>query len=166
MNDNATIISERVFQDRVLEHVYQRRTGDSANQNVYHLVESFGLDSCILVPRDGRLTPPFLEFKAFGGRNGGVGFGTSRGCGPQVDLLMLPDEALMALDETVRWCFVDSAQPSGTHRYAILSCIEARQTAMGGVRRGKQNNFRLTGVLTNPLSWDMLLDHIDSFLAA
>ena len=89
-----------------------------------------------------------IEAKAYNAqRHSGVGFGNGRGEGPQVDLLHSNQSALRLLDQSVRWVLAD-ATCLGASRYACFDCTAASQAAMGGVARGKQNNFQLVRVET------------------
>ena len=120
----------------------------------YVVLERFGLDvSVFLLPSEG---PRFrqIELKVhMGGRPGGVGFGDQSGNGCQVDLLhdaardcpRTADE-LRVLDASIRWVLAYGLEPEGTARFAWFTCSEAKQAAMGVVRRGKQNNLRISSL--------------------
>jgi hypothetical protein len=106
----------------------------------------------------------YIEVKSYGRqRQGGVGFGNGKGKGPQVDLLIDAEQAAMR-DEDVRWAFVDATQRPGTPRYALLTCSQARNAAMGVVARDKQNNFRLAAFRDRWTAWPIFCGNLRAFL--
>ncbi len=132
----------------------------------YFILDKFGLDLAIFMKWfDGSSTIRLFEIKAFvRSRQGGVGFGNRRGEGSQVDLLLLQEKQLILADEFIRWILVDGTKPKGTRRYAIFSSREAKSAAMGGVKRGKQNNLRVNQLMRNALTWDQLSEELKRFL--
>lgn len=162
-----TITSESDFQSAVLSLV-RSRLEDHAHAEIRHaILERFALDAAILVTSPRGTGLRLIEFKVYTAqRPGGVGFGTSTGESPQVDLLMLPNSLLAALNPSVRWCFADLTLPAGTSRYSSITCAEAKQAAMGKIAKGKQNNFRIKDALAHPLTWDELLGNLERFLLA
>src|SRR5208282_519010 len=78
------------------------------------VVPKFGLDLALFLAREDRTYIRFLEVKVYAaGRPGGVGFGTQKGEGPQVQLLLCPDRDLGLLDTAVRWVLADATRPAG-----------------------------------------------------
>jgi hypothetical protein len=55
---------------------------------------------------------------------------------------------------------VDALRPHGTPRYAFFDCSLAREAAMGGVAKGKQNNLRLSTFASRLVTWDVLMQHL------
>lgn len=143
----------------VIKDLFQRRG------HRLTVLERFGLDIAIF---DGSANGPrFIEVNAFGAqRMRGVGFGNGRGQGPQVDLLMLPDESLASLNATIRWICVDATQPVGARRYCLFDSRKAKQAAMGGVARGKQNNLRISAFREAYVDWGRLRSELEEFLLA
>lgn len=128
------------------------------------VVPKFGLDFAVFIREQSRCRAVFVEAKAYGGqRQGGVGFGNGRGEGPQVEILLSGDVAI--LDEYVRWAFVDATLPLGTARYALLDCSEAKAAVMGAVAKGKQNYFRLSAVRPHFVGWRVFAEKLVAFLA-
>lgn len=167
LTPEPTISSESEFQSSVLSALRSRLETQGRADLQYAVLERFGLDTAILVSCRLSTVIRFVEFKAYAGqRPGGVGFGSPKGEGPQVDLLMLPDALLTALNPSVRWCFADLTLPAGTSRYSPITCAEAKQAAMGKIAKGKQNNFRIKDALAHPLTWDELLGNLERFLLA
>lgn len=134
----------------------------------YFILEYFGLDLAVAMKRpNGRSSIRFLELKAFvGSRQGGVGFGNRRGEGSQVDLLLLAGQQPALCDRFVRWILVDGTKPKGSNRYVIFNNKQAENAAMGGVRKGKQNNLRVNDLLKYGTTWDRLLEEIAYFLTS
>ena len=131
----------------------------------YFVLTEFGLDVAVFMQWPDRLLLRLLELKAFvGSRQGGVGFGNGKGEGCQVDLLLLSNPRLHLADQHIRWILVDGTKPTGAKRFAILDNTRAKSEAMGGVSRGKQNNLRISPLMTDALSWDDLSRQLQSFL--
>ncbi|MGH9554645.1 MAG: hypothetical protein ACRD2Y_02375 [Terriglobales bacterium] len=129
------------------------------------LIPHFGLDLAVFAPSDGGTTWWFFEFKAYmGQRRDGCGFGTPKGTGPQVELLLLPDHQLAAIDRWIRFALMDGLRSKGERRFAWFGPLEAKGAAMNGVRRGKQNNFRVSQLMRKPLTWDELSAEVEEFL--
>lgn len=149
-----------------IEEILSRMKSDGSLIE-YFILDKFGLDLAIFIKRfDGSYTVRLFEIKAFtGSRQGGVGFGNQSGEGSQVDLLLLPKEQMILADEFIRWILVDCTKPKGTPRYAIFSSREAKIAAMGGVKRGKQNNLRVNELMRNAVPWDQLSNELKRFLS-
>ena len=131
----------------------------------YALLPRFGLDLSILMETESGFMIRALELKVFvGSRQGGVGFGNGKGEGVQVDLLLLNGRQLRLADKFIRWILGDGTSPPGGKRFAFFDSDGAREAAMGGVRRGKQNNFRVSTLMANPLTWDELSGGLAGFL--
>lgn len=131
----------------------------------FFILPNFGLDLAVFMKWTNRSTARFLELKAFiGSRQGGVGFGNQRGNGTQVDFLLLPQSQIALSDQFCRWILVDGTRPRGSARFAIFGNNQARKAAMGGVRRGKQNNLRVKTLMSNAITWDELSQALESFL--
>ncbi|HKM81130.1 MAG TPA: hypothetical protein VJY15_09240 [Candidatus Acidoferrum sp.] len=126
------------------------------------VLEGFGLDVATFLDNKVR----FFEVKAFGGqRQGGVGFGNGVGEGIQVDLLLCDDKSLPLFDPAIRWVYADSTQSPGTARYALFTCTKAKDSAMANaVRRGKQNNLRISALRDSLVSWAEICAQIRRFL--
>jgi hypothetical protein len=132
----------------------------------YFILEKFGLDIAIFIRlSNGHFTARFFELKAFvGSRQGGVGFGNQKGEGVQVDLLLLENSQLSSADQFIRWVLVDGTKPRGSRRFAIFDNNEAKNAAMGNVRRGKQNNLRANDLMRNAITWPQLIENIRAFI--
>jgi hypothetical protein len=130
------------------------------------VVPHFGLDAAIFIGDSAASAKVlFVEAKSYGGqRVGGVGFGNGRGEGPQVDILLADPPG--PLDASVRWAFVDATQGAGSARYALLDCHAARETAMGGVAHGKQNNFRISSLAPHFVLWAQFCERLLEFVGA
>lgn len=130
------------------------------------MVPKFGLDLAVLLSRGLASTVLFIEAKSYGAqRLGGVGFGNSRGEGPQVELLMAAERDLDLIDQHTRWAFVDATEPFGSARYALITSSQARACAMGVVARGKQNNFRMSALRPHLVSWNRFCGLLRSFVS-
>lgn len=66
------------------------------------VVPKFGLDFAVFTPDPAGYRVIFVEVKSYGGqRQGGIGFGSAKGEGPQVDLLLFNADRLQILDRFV-----------------------------------------------------------------
>jgi hypothetical protein len=165
MLGDPQIASEKEFQEAVVAQIHSRLDRRAKDDLRYAVIEPFGLDMGVFIFLGGTLVLRLVEFKAFTGqRMGGVGFGNRRGDGPQVDLLLLPDDLLVSLGPYVRWCFADLTRGQGTKRYSLITSSTAKQAAMGSVGRGKQNNFRIRDVLKETFTWGEMLERVEGFL--
>ena len=157
------LTNEADFQREVLSHISAWLTATYGNNQAY--IESFGLDTVVFIVKNNSTIVRFLEFKAFAGQRPlGVGFGNGRGIGPQVDLLLLPNHMLVALTDTIRWCFSDLTKAQGSNRYAAIDSNTAAAASMGGTAHGKQNNFNVNKALAAPMAWADLLLSLEAFL--
>jgi hypothetical protein len=124
------------------------------------------LDIAAFFERDGRTHSVLLEVKAFGGqRQGGVGFGDSRGEGRQVDMLLCEDRLLGLFAQPVRWAFADATMDVGSARYGLFTCEEMKASVMAGVGRGKQNNFSVARLRSGLRSWPLFVSALESWVA-
>ena len=156
------VYAEEQF-ERALASMIQSHLGNHISSFV---LPRFGLDFAIFVSHPGAPRALFLEAKSYGGqRQGGVGFGNGHSEGSQVDLLLYSPDQLAILDAHVRWAFANAMQRCGTTRYALLSCSQARDAAMGGVARGKQNNFRISALKSHCIDWPTLCEELLAFLS-
>lgn len=131
------------------------------------VVEKFGLDIGVFIQNDDRKYAKFIELKAYvGGRMNGVGFGNGVGKGPQVDILILPQNEISILNSSVLWLLGlgDEIKPKGSSRFAIFSCTDAQKAAMGKVERGKQNNFKISFLTDRLISWAQAKIELRRFL--
>jgi len=129
------------------------------------MLSRFGLDIAFFIHQHDRPGIRFLELKAYtGSRPRGVGFGNSKGEGTEVDLLLLEDSQLNLADQFIGWILVDGTKPIGSKRFVIFNNNEAKNSAMGGVERGKQSNLRVSTLMPNAISWDDLSKELESFL--
>ncbi len=135
-------------------------------QDLTWAVPRFGLDIAAEVRYSTSSPPAHIEIEAKSyrwQRQNGVGFGTKKG-GAQVDLLLSSADQLKTLEMEVRWAFVDATQPRGAPRYALLTCSEARNAAMAGVVRGKQNNFSVAALRAHWTVWPAFCEDLRAFL--
>jgi len=162
ISEPIVITPESAFEAAVLDAVRDlvRDAGWS-----YLVVPRFGLDLALFLAREGRAYTRFLEVKVYAARRpGGIGFGTQKGEGPQVELLLCPDQDLALLDTAVRWILADATRPAGSARYALFDCRRAKAAAMGGVRKGKQNNLRMSALQDCFQAWPELLGQLQRFM--
>lgn len=171
MVDNAFDEPEEVCPESEFQRALVKVLDGIAGTTPRVMIQSFGVDVALFVEVDGATRVRFLEIKSFGGqRMGGVGFGSPKGEGPQVDLLLNDGSKMAILDSCVRWVFAlkfDSklrALGRGAARYAMLSCREAKAAAMANVARGKQNNFRISALDDRLIRWDQLVNELRSFV--
>ncbi len=102
--------------------------------------------------------------KAYGGqRPGGIGFGNQNGEGPQVDLLIDANE-IANRGQDIRWAFADGTREVGSKRYALLTSSQACEAAMGRVGRSKQNNFRLSALRDQWVTWTEFCEKLKLFV--
>jgi len=134
----------------------------------YFVLERFGLDLTVAIRwSDNRCSIRLLELKAFvGSRQGGVGVGGPRGEGSQIDLLLLDDKQMSACDEFIRWLLIDGTKPTTTARFAFFGMKTAKNAAMGIVRKGKQNNLRVTQLMEETLTWNEVSRNLEQFLVS
>ena len=134
----------------------------------YFILQDFGLDIAVFIKwPNNRFTVRFLELKAFvGSSQGGVKFGDQQGKGPQVDILLLKNSQLNLANQFIRWLLVDGTKAKGDRRFIIFDNIQAKNAAMGKVRRGKQNNFRMKTLVNNATTWDNFLKELEDFLTS
>lgn len=114
---------------------------------------------------NGHFTAHFFELKAFVGSRQGGGFGNQKGEGSQVDLLLLGNSQLSLANQFIRWLLVDGTRPKESSRFAIFDNNEAKNAAMGDVRRGKQNNLRVNDLMKSAITWTQLIESIRTFIA-
>jgi hypothetical protein len=157
------VYPEKEFEDAltaIVRGVLQEKTPAA-------VLRGFGLDIAVFIHDPARPQTVFIEAKSFAGqRQGGVGFGNGRGEGPQVDLLLSTPDALAILDRQVGWAFVDATKPYGASRYALLTCTEALNAAMGTVARGNQNNFGISRLRAHLTDWATFCEDLRFLLEA
>ena len=130
-------------------------------------IPKFGVDVAFFIRGLNGTTTKMLEFKSFaGGRPGGVGFGTQQGRGPQVELLRQSTPGLEIVAPVIRWALVDALLPAGEKRYALFDSVTAKAGAMGEVKRGKQNNFRVAAFRPHMTEWPQFVTLLQRFLTA
>jgi len=131
----------------------------------YSILEGFGLDLAVFLKWFNCYSSKFFELKAFvGHRQGGVGFGNGKGEGVQVDLLLMDTDKLLFLNQFARWILIDGTKEYGTRRYAIFDNVIAKNAAMGTMQKGKQNNFRVSQLISDAISWTELSKELEIFL--
>ena len=127
------------------------------------ILKGFGLDIAVFMIHPQGSACRFLEVKTFGGqRMGGVGFGNQKGEGIQVDLLLEPN--LTLFDPFIRWVYADATRLKGTKRYALFTCSEAKDAAMGDVKEGKQNNLSVSKLAPLLKDWPQFCAEVQRFL--
>lgn len=131
----------------------------------YSIFEGFGLDLAVFLKWLNCYASKFFELKAFvGQRPGGVGFGNGKGEGAQVYILSKNLDKLSFLNQFICWILIDGTKEIGKRRYALFDNITAKSAAMGTVRKGKQNNFRINELMRKPLNWTELSEELQIFL--
>ncbi|MGH9870351.1 MAG: hypothetical protein ACREAA_19615 [Candidatus Polarisedimenticolia bacterium] len=156
------VYPEAVLEATIIEAIREILSGSNRQ---YLLVRHFGLDVAIFVESAAGVVVRLVETKAFHAqRPGGVGFGTARGEGPQVELLGCAEGSLALLRPAVRWVLADATLPYGTARYAWFDSETAQAAAMGGVEKGKQNNLRISALRPCYREWPVLLSDLTAFL--
>lgn len=154
---------QEVIIEETKEILEQKRSSHSVAE--YIILSEFGLDIAFVIHQHDRSSIRFLELKAYtGSRPGGVGFGNSKGEGTEVDLLLLDDSQLNLADQFIRWILMDGTEPEGSKRFVIFNNNEAKNSAMGGVERGKQNNLRVSTLMSSAIHWEDLSRELESFL--
>jgi hypothetical protein len=163
-HDMATLEPMEVYPETIFQKTIVSVVSDILTDAVgsFAVLEGFGLDVATFFDNKVRL----FEVKAFGGqRLGGVGFGNGVGQGTQVDLLLCDDKSLLLFDPFIRWVYADATQSPGTARYALFTCMKAKNSAMAKtVRRGKQNNLRISALGKSLVPWTELYAQIGGFL--
>lgn len=158
---------EDTFQKAITEEIKKILEKKSQSLVEYFILPNFGLDVAVFMQWPDCSTARFFELKAFvGSRQGGVGFGNQHGEGLQVDLLLLGSSQLKLADQLIRWMLVDGTRPIGSRRFVIFNNDQAKNSAMGGVSRGKQNNLRVNNLIANAITWDDLSAELESFLTS
>jgi hypothetical protein len=132
------------------------------------VVPKFGLDVALFLRTSGGgAYSRFLEVKVYAaGRPGGLGFGTPKGTGPQVELLLNTEQDLRLVDDAVRWVLADATRAKGSARYALFDSRRAKSAAMNGVSKGKQNNLRMSALAVGYITWPSLVKELRQFLFA
>jgi hypothetical protein len=162
LDEPEVVAPESVFQSAVIEEV--KEILNKANQRFF-LIEGFGLDIALFISRRTETAIKFLEVKVFNaGRPGGVGLGTPKGQGPQVELLLKSSLELATLDSLVQWIYADATKPKGSARYALFSSVAAQAAVMRSVEKGKQNNLRISSLKESLVSWPQLFALLSEFL--
>jgi len=160
---------EDTFQEAVVRALKQNMEEKKSHGTLseYFILEKFGLDISIFIKwPNGYFTVRLFELKAFvGSRQGGVGFGNQKGEGTQVDLLLLKNSQLNLANQFIRWILVDGTRPKGSSRFVIFDNKETKNTAMGDVKRGKQNNLRVNDLMKDAIIWTQLIESIKTFIA-
>lgn len=152
------VYPEERFEKALASVIQSHLRGNVASK----IVPGFGLDIAIFLPHQIASRVLFVEAKSYRQqRQGGVGFGDK-----QADLLLSSADQLAILDSHVRWAFADAMQPRGTTRYALLTCSEARDAAMGGASRGKHNNFRMSALTAHRVAWPTFCEKLLAFLSS
>jgi hypothetical protein len=165
MNMNACQEPSEVYPEKLFEAALALVIQAAVKENASSLiVPKFGLDLAVFMPNVTGTRTVFIEAKSYGGqRQGGVGFGTGAG-GLQVELLIADTWQLETLDKHLRWAFVNATLPPGAARYALLTCFDARAAVMGGVARGKQNNFKISAIEAHLSTWPIFCASLLTFL--
>jgi hypothetical protein len=136
-----------------------------ARNLMFITIPKFGLDVAFFIGSKTGAKIKSLEFKCYAGlRPGGIGFGTPKGLGPQVDLLRNPAPGLALAESFIRWAFVDALLPAGNKRYALVDSIVAKAGAMGEVKTGKQNNFRISSFRPYLTGWNEFIVSLENYL--
>lgn len=162
ISEPTVIAPEFVFEAAVIEVVRDLVREQGCDCVV---VPRFGLDVALFLGKNGHTYSRFLEAKVYAaGRPGGVGFGTQAGQGPQVELLLCSEKDLSLLDTSVRWILADATRQPGTKRYALFDSRRAKAAAMGEVRKGKQNNLKISGIQDCFVAWTALVEQLREFL--
>jgi hypothetical protein len=162
ISEPVVVAPESTFESAVLDAVRDLVSESGCSCLV---VPRFGLDLAFFLGNDDHTYARFLEAKVYAaGRPGGVGFGTPKGEGPQVELLLCPERQLHLIDKTVRWVLADATRTPGTERYAFFDCRRAKAAAMGEVRKGKQNNLRMSALQDCFMTWSQLVEQLRRFL--
>ncbi len=131
----------------------------------HFILERFGLDIAVFFRCNNQARIRLFEVKAFvGSRGSGVGFGTQRGEGPQVDLLMQDHARLRVADDLCAWLVADGTQPHGEPRFALVTNTQVKEAAMAGVARGKQNNINMARLRPYCMTWKALSDAVEHLL--
>ncbi len=160
-----TIVSPEAEFERVVVAVAEEIL--HANGIAFLTVPKFGVDIAFFIRRSNGTTIKLIEVKCFaGGRPGGVGFGTPQGRGPQVELLRQSASDLELVSSSIRWALVDALLPAGEKRYALFDSIVAKAGAMGEIKTGKQNNFRVAAFRSQMTVWHEFIDSLERFLIA
>lgn len=160
----AVVAPEAEFERVVIEVAegILRASGTS-----FLVVPKFGVDVAFFIRGANGTTMKMLEFKCFAGaRPGCVGFGTPQGGGPQVELLRQAEADLETVTPVLRWALVDALLPIGSKRYALFDSVTAKAGAMGEVKHGKQNNFRVAAFRPQMADWPVFVAAIQRFLTA
>ncbi len=158
-----------ILQGAIIEEIKKILEQKKVNQSLseYFILPNFGLDVAAFMQWHDHSTVRILELKPFvGSRPGGVGFGNRQGKGSQVDLLLLGNSKLNLADQFIRWILVDGLKPMGSTRFVISNNKQAKNSSMGGVGRGKQNNLRINTLMTDAITWDGLSSELESFLTS
>jgi len=131
----------------------------------YILLENFGFDIGVFIQNSGKNYTRFIEIKTFvGSRIGGVGFGNSKGEGPQVDLLLNSESDLAIVDSDILWLLGIGTRTKGSPRFALFNSTQAKNAAMGIVQREKQNNLRINSFQDKLFTWEKAINAIRQFL--
>ncbi len=156
------VVPEKVFESIVLEAVCSMAKDADWRCLV---MPRFGLDLAFFLEKNGRTCSRFLEAKVYAGaRPGGVGFGSPKGEGPQVELLLYPNEDLQIVNDSVRWVLADATRPLGSARYSLFDSQQAKAASMNGVQKGKQNNLRISSLEADFMAWPEFLEKLRQFV--
>ena len=81
-----------------------------------------------------------------------------------MDILLHNNSHLSFLNQFMRWVVIDGTREFGEQRYAMVDNLAAKEAAMGVIKRGKQNNFRIKYLMDNAIDWKTLIKEIEVFL--
>ncbi len=133
---------------------------DTKRINDFCITKSEPLDIYTIISKLGdQLSVKFIEVKHYSPQNNRIGFS-----GFQVDLLIRKEEELSWLNHCISWVFGDKTKPLGTERFVLLDNVQAKKCAANGVKRGKQNNFTISKISANLVSWSDLSQKIKNYL--
>ncbi len=153
---------EASLQNAIVAEIKQILTREGVT---FILIEKFGLDIGVFIQKEDKEYARFIEIKTFvGSRMGGVGFGNQKGEGVQVDLLSHSTNELSIVNSSVLWILGFDDHPKGTPLYSLFSSIQAKQAAMRTVKAGKQNNFRISDLKNNLITWTQVSTILQKFL--
>ena len=135
------------------------------------VLPGFGLDLAVFTEKAGAARACFFEIKAYAVSSGRCGFGNQRGEGNQIRLLFdertqspRDDLQIRIFDSSVRWVIGNRSEPVGSRRFVLFTSKQAQEAAMGGVRPGKQNNLRLSTFDRLWITWDELIEGVETFI--
>lgn len=160
---------EETLKNSLLQEIMEALTNAQQEEVIeeFFILPDFGFDLAVFVLQDGIMRSRFLNMKIYSGsRPKTVDIGDQKGSGNEMELLLLNKSRIAMADGAFRWVLCDITKQKGNRRFSIFSPEQAKEGLFDGLNKKKQNSVKVGSVMTFPLTWDDLSEHILSFLTS